>query len=172
MYLCLSWWTSLVAQLIKIPLQCRRPWFDSWVGKIPWRSDRLSTSVFLVFPGGSDSKESACNAGDLGLIPGWGRSPGDGNGYPLQYACWENFMDRGAWQATVHGVTKNQTWQSQRAAPKSHFSAPRLVTTSNSLPCSDSWFPHCSYSTKLMGWPWVLKEGFQVEPLEQRLGPG
>ena len=47
------------------------------------------------FPGGWDGKESACNAGDLALIPGWGRSPGEGNGNPLQYACLENFMDRG-----------------------------------------------------------------------------
>ena len=54
---------------------------------------------------GSDGKESACNAGDLGLIPGSGRSPGEGNGNPLlQYSCLENPMDRVAWQATVHGV--------------------------------------------------------------------
>ena len=52
----------------------------------------------------SVSKESACNAGDLGLIPGLGRSPGEGNGNPLQYSCLEYPMDRGAWQATVHGV--------------------------------------------------------------------
>ena len=55
------------------------------------------------FPGGSDGKESACHAGDLGLIPGLGRSPGEGNGYPFQYSCLENSMDRGAWRATVHG---------------------------------------------------------------------
>ena len=60
----------------------------------------------LGFPGGSDSKESAYNAGDLGSIPGLGRSPGEGNGYPLQDSCSENPMDRGAWWATVHGVTK------------------------------------------------------------------
>ena len=60
----------------------------------------------LGFPGGSDSKESAYNAGDLGSIPGSGRSPGEGNGYPLQYSCLENPMDRGAWWAIVHGVTK------------------------------------------------------------------
>jgi len=59
------------------------------------------------FPGGSDSKESACSAGDLGLIPGLGRSPGVGNGNPLQYSCLENSMDRGAWRATVHGVAKS-----------------------------------------------------------------
>ena len=58
------------------------------------------------FPGGSDGKESTCNAGYSGSIPGLGRSPGEGNGYPLQYSCLENSMDRGAWQAAVHGVTK------------------------------------------------------------------
>ena len=58
----------------------------------------------MSFPGGSDSKASACNAGDPGSIPWLGRSPGEGNGNPLQYSCLENFMDRGAWWATVHGV--------------------------------------------------------------------
>ena len=57
-------------------------------------------------PGGSDSKESACNAGDLGSIPGSGRSPGEGNECPLQYSCLENPMDRGAWQATAHWVLR------------------------------------------------------------------
>ena len=56
-----------------------------------------------------DGKESACNAGNLGLIPGLGRSPGGGHGYPLQYSCLEKPMDRRAWLATVHGVTKSQT---------------------------------------------------------------
>ena len=74
----------------RICLQCRRPQFDSWVGKIPWKMDRLPTLVFLGFPGGSDGKESTCNAGDLGLIPGLGRSPGGGHGKPLQYSCLEN----------------------------------------------------------------------------------
>jgi len=55
------------------------------------------------FAGGSDSKESACNAGDLGLIPGSGKSSGEGNDNPLQYSCLENSKDRGAWWATVHG---------------------------------------------------------------------
>ena len=53
----------------------------------------------MGFPGGSDGKVSACKAGDLGLIPGSGRSPGEGNGNPLQYSCPENYIDRGAWQA-------------------------------------------------------------------------
>ena len=67
---------------------------------------------WLGFPGGSAGKESGCNAGDLGSIPGLGRSPGEGNGYPLQYSCLENSMDRGAWQATIYGVAKSQTWLS------------------------------------------------------------
>ena len=60
----------------------------------------------MSFPGGSGGKESACNAGDLGLIPGPGRSPGEGNGNPLQYSCLENSMDGGTWQATTHGVAR------------------------------------------------------------------
>ena len=66
-------------------------------------------------PGGSDSKESACNVGDPGWIPGLGRSPGEGNGNPLQYSCPENPMDWGAWWATVHWVAKNRTWLSDFA---------------------------------------------------------
>ena len=61
------------------------------------------------FPGGSVGKESACKAGDQGSIPGSGRSPEEGNGNPLEYSCLENSIDRGAWWATVHGVTKSQT---------------------------------------------------------------
>ena len=69
---------------------------------------RVST-ILLGFPGGSEVKVYACNAGDPGSIPGLGRSPGEGNGNPLQHSCLENPMDRGAWWATVHGVTKSQT---------------------------------------------------------------
>ena len=61
------------------------------------------------FPGGSDGKESACNVGDVGSIPGSGRSLGEGNGNPHQYSCQENPMDREAWRATVHWVAKSQT---------------------------------------------------------------
>ena len=84
--------------------QCRRPWFDSWVRKTHWKRDRLPTPVLLGFPCGSAGKESACNMGDLGSIPGLGRSPGEGNGYPLQYSGLENSTDY-----IVHGVTKSQT---------------------------------------------------------------
>ena len=67
---------------------------------------------FGVCPGGSEVKASACNAGDLGLIPGSRRSPGEGNGNQVQYSCLENPMDGGAWWATVYGVTKSWTWLS------------------------------------------------------------
>ena len=62
-----------------------------------------------IYSGGSDGKESTCSAGDLGLIPGLGKPPGEGNDNPLQYSCLENPMDRGAWWATVHVVTKSRT---------------------------------------------------------------
>ena len=68
-------------------------WIEEWKG----------------FPGGSDDTESACKVGEPGLIPGSGRSPGEGNGYPLEYSCLENSMDRGAWWATVYGVTMSET---------------------------------------------------------------
>ena len=61
----------------------------------------------MGFPGGSDGKESACNVGDLGLIPWLRRSPEEGHGNPLQYFCLKNSMDREAWQATVHGIPES-----------------------------------------------------------------
>ena len=63
----------------------------------------------MVFPGGAVVKNLPFNAGDTGSIPGSGRAPGEGNGNPLQYSCLENFMDRGAWWATVQGVAKSWT---------------------------------------------------------------
>ena len=76
--------------------------FLGW--EIPWRRDRLPTPVFLGFPCGSAGKETACNAGDLGSIPELGRSPGEWNGYPLQYSGLDNSMD-----CIVPGVPKNRT---------------------------------------------------------------
>ena len=92
--------------LLGVCLQCGRPGFDSWVGKIPWR---IPTPVFLGFPDGSEGKESTCNVGDLGLISELGSSPGGGHGNPLKYSYLENPMDRGAWQATVHEIAKSWT---------------------------------------------------------------
>ena len=65
--------------------------------------------MVIVNTGGSDGKASVYNVGDPGSIPGLGRSPGEGNGNPLQYSCLENSMDGGAWWATVHGITKSPT---------------------------------------------------------------
>ena len=81
----------------------------------PLEKERLLIPVFLGFPGDSNSKKSACNVGDPGLIPKLGRSPGGGHGNPLQYSCLEKPMDRGAWWATVHRVTESLTWLSSWA---------------------------------------------------------
>ena len=94
---------SLIAQLVKNPPAMQETWFNSWAGQICWRRDRLPIPVFLGFPCGSAGKESACNAGDLGLIPGLGRSPGEGKGYPLQQSGLENSMD-----CIDHGVSNSR----------------------------------------------------------------
>ena len=90
---------SLIAQLVRIHLQCRKPQFESWVGKIPWRRDRLPTPAFLGFPCGSAGKESACSVGGLGLIPGLGRSPWRREWLPTSVF----------WPGEFHGVTKHPT---------------------------------------------------------------
>ena len=125
----LSWW--------RIHLQCRRPQFDSWFGKIRWRRDRLPTPVFLGFFCGSAGKESTCNAGDMSFIPGLGRYPGEGKGYPLQYSGVENSMD-----CIVHGVSKSWTWLSDF-----HF---HLFVLFSQTQCGvdvllSSYFPFCFF---------------------------
>ena len=65
--------------------------------------------LFKLKHSGSDGKEFACNAGDSGSVPGWGRSPGEGNEYPLQYSCLENFLGKEAWQVIVHEISKCRT---------------------------------------------------------------
>ncbi|XDC71441.1 hypothetical protein R6Z07F_002614 [Ovis aries] len=92
---------SPIAQLVKNPPAMQETLVRLLVGEIHWRRDRLPTPIFLGFPCGSAGKESACNVGDLGLIPGLGRSAGEGKGYSLQYSGLENSMDY-----TVHGVPK------------------------------------------------------------------
>ena len=82
-----------MAQLVKNPPAIRRPRADSWVGKIRWRRDKPPTPVFLGFPCGLAGKEFACNAGDLGSIPGLGGFPGEGKVYPLQCSGLENSTD-------------------------------------------------------------------------------
>ena len=77
---------------------------------------------YICFPHSSVGKESACNAGDQGSIPGLGRSPGEGNGNPLQYSCLENPMDRGDWQATVHSVSRvRHNLATEQKPPKQHI---------------------------------------------------
>ena len=77
-----------------------------------------TTTTLHWFPGGSVAKNPPANARDAGSIPGLGRCPGGGNGNPLQYSCWDNPMDRRDWRATVHGVTKSQTWLSTHTLPQ------------------------------------------------------
>ena len=109
--------------------------FDSWVGKIPWKRDRLPTPVFLDFPCGSAGKEFTCNA----RIPGLGRSHGEVKGYPLHYSFLENSMD-----CTVHGVSKSRTWLSNfhfsymLAGTSVQFS---LSVVSDSLPLHGLYSP-------------------------------
>ena len=92
---------------------------DSWVRKIPCRRDRLPTPVLLGFPGGSAGKESICDAGDLGLIPGLGRSPGEGSSYPLQDSCLENPMDRGILEGCISwGHKESDTTEELSTAPE------------------------------------------------------
>ena len=81
----------------------------SWTRLKQLNTAQHSTTPFRMPPSGSVAKNLPANAGDVGPNPGSGRSPGEGNGNPLQYSCLENPMDRGAWQATVHGVTKSRT---------------------------------------------------------------
>ena len=85
-------------------------------------------------PGGSEVKAFASNAGDPGLIPGSGGSPGEGNGNPLQYSCLEDSTDRGAWRATIHGVAKNRTQLSDRA----HTGARMYIHTHE-----HTWYTYC-----------------------------
>ena len=126
-----------MAQLVKNLPPVQETWAQSWVGKIPWRGKYSSIPAWRIpwteepsslhspwghkdsdtterltswdFPGGSDGRQSACDAGDEGSISESGRSPGEGSGYPLQYSCLENSVDRGAWWATVHGIAELDT---------------------------------------------------------------
>ena len=97
------------------------------------------------FPSGSDSEESTCNAGDLGSIPGLGRSLGGGHGNPLQYSCLENPMDRGAWRVTVHGVSKSQTglsnWTIFKVRYKSEPECKLWTLVNNNV---SIWLTHCT----------------------------
>ena len=111
---------SDVLRLILVPTgtgisECMETFLPLWdTGPVPFALYLyflIAFSYWLML-NGSEVKASVCNEGDLGSIPGSGRSPGEGNGNPLQYSCLENHMDGGAWWATVHGVAKSRTWLS------------------------------------------------------------
>ena len=105
---------------LRICLQCRRPQFDSWVRKIPWRRDRLPTPVFLGFPGGSAGKESSCNVGDLGSIPGLGKSSAEGNSIPQYTPVFRlgDFHGRYSWWG--HKESDTTEWLSLSRSSGSH----------------------------------------------------
>ena len=114
----------------------------------------LAFKKYYLFPDGSDGKASAYNAGDPGSIPGLGRSPGEGNGNPLQYSCLENPMNGGACSATVHGVAKNRTRLSDFTSLQLVFGCGGYCTWAFSR-CSERgllsswgvWASHCSGSS-------------------------
>jgi len=129
-----AWWAAVygVAQS-----RTRLKWLSSSSSSSRIRPSHTDWAVAIPrgsgFHRGSDSKESACSARDLGSIPVLGRSPGEGNSSPLQYSCLENPMDRGAWLATVHEVAENWTQLSNLHFPKG----------SGSIPVSELKIPKC-----------------------------
>ena len=114
----------------------------------------------MGFPGGSEGKASACNAGGPGLIPASGRSPGKGNGNPLQYSCLENPMDRRAWRATVHGVAKSQT----RLSNFTFFllSCKQILGIPRKRIRKVTWILWRAFQCRRRFWGWVLKTGGKV----------
>ena len=114
------WASDFLAPLSYVVVKDFPPWLLKMhlfppLGSLPPKKNSV---VHVSFSGGFDSKESACSAGDSSLIPGLERSAGEGNGHPLQYSCLENPMDRGAWRAAVHGVTKSQNnWHFHTLVP-------------------------------------------------------
>ena len=106
-----SWTNSNSLDPLFLPLQGRdRNICPTCLSKLTWGSSEVAFTLRVMgFPGGSDGEEPTCDTGDPGSVPGLGRSPGEGHGNRLQYSCLGNPMDRGAWWAIVHGVTKSQT---------------------------------------------------------------
>ena len=111
---------SLNTERIFKPFLKLARWTGLLIAEVIW--------IWLRFPGGSEVKVSACNEGDLGSILGSGRSPGEGNGNPLQYSCLENPMDRGAWWATVHGVAQSRTRLKQLSSNSIEYLAQALLS--------------------------------------------
>ena len=136
-------------------------WF---LGKISWRKDRLLTPVFLGFPCGSAGKGTACNVGDLGSMPGLGRTPGEGKGFPLQYSGLENSMD-----CIVHGVAKSPKWLSEFHFHFGDFPVAQMVrnrpamqeTRVWSLGQEDPLETGMAIHSSILAWriPWTQKPG-------------
>ena len=115
MYFYYCWNIIFLVKTATIKGQFRRMLFKDTDSQLDIRKWLILWNSGRGFPGGSYGKESACSVGDYGSIPGLGRSPGEGNGNPLQYSCLENPMDRGTWQATVHEsdmTATSHTWNS------------------------------------------------------------
>ena len=149
-------WTSLW-----IHFRLRNLWCKLWIHrynalKFHFYSCNLKGHFCSCdFLGGSAGKEYACNAGDPGLIPGSGRSPGGGHGNPFQYFCLENSIDRRVWQAKVHGVTKSQTWLTHTQLKKLTKLFKNLAKLVHYLQCSMKWKPlNCVW---LFVTPWTVQ---------------
>ena len=121
-------------------MQCRRSWFNSWIGKVCWRRDRLPPPVFLGFPCDSAGKESARIVGDLGLIPGLGRSPGEGKDYPLQYSS----LEKSQGERSLAGY---RPWNLKELDTTKHLSTVAAETTLGNLPLR-SQFISSKYHTR------------------------
>ena len=104
-----AYWASLVAQLVKNPPAMQETLVRFLAGEVPLEKDRLPTPVFFGFAGGSAGKQSACHGGDLGSIPGLGRSPGGGHGNSLQYSCLGNPHGQRSPAGYIPGLTKSRT---------------------------------------------------------------
>ena len=119
----------------------------------------LFTDASVHISGGSVGKASARNVRDLGSVPGLGRSPGEGNGHPLQYSCLEDSMDGGAWWATVHGVTKTWTWLSDFTftfylMPRPGLMAEKVLELFEIPHCDRTWQNKRNEASKCKAFSW------------------
>ena len=141
---CISRWVlyhkASLIQLVKNHLQCRRPQFNSWVGKIPWRRDRLPTAVFLGFPCGSAGKESACTVGELGLIPGLGSTVGEKVGSEWCDPQWLGPAEQVAAPRSLWPSRKKAHWEQN--CPRNEWTEMRTFWTVSSMKLGTRL--HCS----------------------------